>query len=208
MNIDWKPFLTIKNILIAILIVVVVVQSCQKQQVMKVATVSHTIDTIRVTLPPKIVVIPGKDIPHDSTIYVPVPANVDTAKILKEYFATNVYKDKFVFDEGIGSVSIVDTITQNNIKTRKWTANVNKFIVKETTVVTAPPKRQLYFGVDADFNTKSLINAVGAGFILKSKNDRLYKLGIGVANSSIGESSTNITPYIGAGMYWKIKLKK
>ena len=39
--------------------------------------------------------------------------------------------------------------------------------------------------------------------MLKTKHDVIYQLGIGVANTN-----GDITPFIGAGMYWKIQFNK
>jgi hypothetical protein len=49
---------------------------------------------------------------------------------------------------------------------------------------------------------------MGMGVILKTKKDHLYQVGIGVANRTVDGVSGEFKPYIGGGVYWKIKLKK
>ena len=46
------------------------------------------------------------------------------------------------------------------------------------------------------------------GFILNTKSDKIYNLGIGVANRVVDGTNGGLTPYISGGVYWKIRLKK
>ena len=43
---------------------------------------------------------------------------------------------------------------------------------------------------------------------LKTKEEKLYKLGVGVDNKVIDGTNGTLTPYIGGGVYWPIRLKK
>lgn len=56
-------------------------------------------------------------IPSD-TIYIPVPAIVDTAAVLADYFSQKVYTDTIPLDI-YGTVTIIDTLYQNGIDTRQ-----------------------------------------------------------------------------------------
>jgi hypothetical protein len=48
------------------------------------------------------------------------------------------------------------------------------------------------------------VNSVGVGAIFKTKRDRIFQLNTGIANSITGETQ----PYVGGGIYWKLKLRK
>ena len=78
---------------------------------------------------------PGKDIIHDSLIYVEVPAKVDTASLLKDYFARVPYEDIIVLDSGLGYVKVFDTISENRIFTRRWEA----FVKEDATLMEINP---------------------------------------------------------------------
>ena len=57
--------------------------------------------------------------------------------------------------------------------------------------------------LDADFIRQRDLN------MTKSTSDKIYQLGIGVANK-VGTDGTNgvLSPFIGGGVFWKIKFKK
>ena len=46
------------------------------------------------------------------------------------------------------------------------------------------------------------------GILLNTKKDKIYNLGIGVANRVVDGTNGGLTPYINGGVYWKIRLKK
>lgn len=129
---------------------------------------------------------------------------IDTLSILRDYFAKNVYKDTLNFGDTIGYVYIIDTITKNKISERKWTSNIKQRTIKETTIVKELPKNELYIGLNANFDKVNYLNSVGTGIILKDKNNKMYQLSGGISNNQ-SQSSTNLTPYFGGGIYWQIK---
>jgi hypothetical protein len=49
---------------------------------------------------------------------------------------------------------------------------------------------------------------MGLGFIIKDKNDRLYKVSTGVNNTVVNGLTGEFQPYVGGGVYWKINVKK
>ena len=49
---------------------------------------------------------------------------------------------------------------------------------------------------------------MGIGLLFKTKDEKIYKVGVGVSNTVIDGTNGTLTPYIGGGVYWKIKLKK
>ena len=110
--------------------------------------IKHTIDTVDI-VKTKVVTKKGEDIYHDSTIYVPIPMNVDTLQIIKEYFAKNVYKDTLQLPDSLCSVYVQDTISKNKIESRKYTASVKQRTIKETLIavsythLTLPTNREV-----------------------------------------------------------------
>jgi len=211
-----KKFLSVKNIIIAILSIIILfnlIKGCggKKEEKptdtvkingKKYDVIKKEIDTFYVEKT-KIVKKPGKDIYHDTTIYVSIPQDVDTAKILSQYYAKNVYKDTLKLDDSLGFVSVIDTIKENTIHFRTFTAKVREKIIEQKIYLKELPKRQLYFGFEGTFDRAEMFRGVGTGVIYKTKSDKIYKANIGVLNLQ-----NDLSPYINAGLYWKIKLKK
>jgi len=158
--------------------------------------IKHDIDTfeiVKTTIKEK----KGQDIYHDTTIYVPVPLNIDTLEIIKSYFAKNVFKDTLKLSDSLGFVFIQDTISQNKIASRKYIAKVKQREIKETTIVKELPKTHLYWGLGMGFDKVNYVNNVSANLLLQTKCQRVYGLGVGVDNYK--------TPFINATIYWKLK---
>lgn len=202
-----KKFITLPNLLILILLGIIVFDRCnpsKKPEIIKVDGKSYElikwkIDTQEVEK--KIIIKkPGDTIYKDTTIYVEVPQNVDTTKILKLYFAKNVYKDTLKLPDSLGYVSLSDTISQNKILFRTFSASVKERIINDTKIVKELPKTQIYLGFNSQFSKPELINSVGGSILMKTKRDKIYQLGGGV-------TSNNLSPYINGGIYWKIKFK-
>lgn len=120
----------------------------------------------------------GKDIRHDSIIYVQVPVDVkiDTAAILKDYFAKVVYRDTLNFSEG--SVIISDIISQNRIQARAFNPKINQ----KTTIITneithqAKEKGALYWGIMATKLNNDY--GFGGGVMYKTAKSGVIQLGI------------------------------
>jgi hypothetical protein len=158
--------------------------------------IKHEIDTVEV-VKTTVKTKKGADIYHDTTIYVPVPVNVDTLEIIKSYFAKNVFKDTLKLNDSLGFVFIQDTISQNKIFSRKYVAKVKQREIKETTIVKELPKPHLYWGIGMGFDKVNYVNNVNANLLLQTKCERIYGLGAGV--------DAHKTPFINATVYWKIK---
>ena len=214
-----KKFLNIKNIALLLLIIVVVLQQCGENktktgEIVKVdgkkyELLKHEIDTIEV-VKTKVVTKKGEDIYHETIVEheVRVPVNVDTNAILKEYYTKVLYKDVLVLPDSLGTVAVTDTISQNKIFGRTFNANVKQRTIKETTIVKELPKTKIFYGVEGGFNKADVVSHVGMGILVNTKKDKIYNLGIGVANRVIDGTNGGLTPYINGGVYWKIRLKK
>ena len=158
--------------------------------------IKHEIDTIDI-VKTKTITKQGKDIYHDTTIFVQVPMNVDTMAIIKNYFAKNVYKDTLHLPDSLGYVILLDTISKNTIESRMFTASVKQRTIKETTIVKELPKTKIFWGVGLGFDKTNYIHHVGANLLINTKCDKLYNIGAGV--------DINKTPFINASIYWKLK---
>lgn len=213
-----KNLLSFKNIAIAALIVYILLQWFNPGGVMpggrtiriegkKYEVIKHDIDTMEV-VKTKVVTKKGEDIYHETIKEVVIPTIVDTAALLQDFFAKNVYKDTLRLPDSLGTIALIDTISKNKIQGRIWDAKVKERTIKETTIVKELPKNQVYFGFDGGFNKADVVSHVGTGVMLKTKKDKIYQLGVGVANRTIDGTNGALSPYIGAGVYWKIKLKK
>ena len=215
-----KKLLNLKNIAIALLVAIVVFQQCGgnkkgtgeivKVDGKKYELIKHEIDTFEV-VKTKVVTKKGEDIYHETIVEkeVIIPAVVDTMALLKDYYSKVLYKDTLTLPDSLGTVSLIDTISQNKIFGRTFNANVKQRTIKETLIVKELPKTQVYYGFTGGFNKADVVSNIGAGLLIKSKSDKIYQLGIGVANK-VGTDGTNgvLSPFIGGGVFWKIKFKK
>ena len=214
-----KNLLNFKNIAIAALIIFVLLEWFNPGGVMpgkKVfvngkayEVIKHDIDTIDI-VKTKIVTKKGEDIYHETIVekQVVIPAVIDTMALLKDYYSKVLYKDTLVLPDSLGTVSILDTITQNKILGRTFNASVKQRTIKETMIVKELPKTKVFYGLEGGFNKADFVSSVGAGVLINTKKDKIYQLGLGVNNKTTDGTNGGFTPYIRGGVYWKIKLKK
>jgi hypothetical protein len=161
--------------------------------------VKHEIDTVIVPVK-QIVYKKGEDIYVDSTIYVEVPAVVDTSSIIQNYYSQVIYKDTLRLSDSLGYIALTDTIFNNSILNRKWESYVNKFTIREVTIVEPLPKNQLYVGGFGGFNSVLSSVYLGPTIMLKNKKDNMFGIGLGVGTGKEVLFQGNI--------YRRIKLKK
>jgi hypothetical protein len=175
----------------------------------KYEVIKHDIDTFEV-VKTKVVTKKGSDIYHETIVEkeVVIPAIVDTQALLKDYYSKVLYKDVLVLPDSLGTVSVTDTISQNKILGRTFDAKVKERTIKETMIVKELPKTQVYYGFNGGFNKADVVSNIGAGVIVKTKKDKIYQVGVGVANRVTDGTNGALSPYVGAGVYWKIKFKK
>jgi hypothetical protein len=203
-------YLDFKTLLIvALVIVILILRSCgsnvdKKDDIIKVdgkkyIVVKREIDTV---YQPTVQTVyrEGKTIFKDVPVYVNVPANVDTLNILKDYYTKVTYKDTLHLKDSLGYISVIDTIFNNKILNRVWDSHVNKITINDKIYLKDLPKTQLYIGGVLGFDKVNIVNFAGPSFILKTKKDHMYSLGVGYSNNQVVS--------IQGGVYWKIKLKK
>jgi hypothetical protein len=214
-----KKLLNFKNIAIAALIIFVLLEWFNPGGVMpgkKVfiagkayEVIKHDIDTVDI-VKTKIVTKKGEDIYHETIVEkeVIIPAIIDTAALLKDYYSKVLYKDTLILPDSLGTVSVIDTITQNKILGRTFNANVKQRTIKETMIVKELPKTKVFYGLEGGFNKADFVSSVGAGVLINTKKDKIYQLGLGVTNQTTDGINGGFTPYVRGGVYWKIKVKK
>lgn len=215
-----KKLLNFKNIAIAALIIYILLQWFNPGGVMpggrtiriegkKYEVIKHEIDTVDV-IKTKVVTKKGDDIYHEVIVEkeVQIPAVVDTAALLKDYYSNVLYKDVLVLPDSLGTVAVTDTISQNKILGRTFDAKVKERTIKETLIVKEPARNQVYYGLNGGFNKADVVSSVGAGIMLKTKKDKIYQFTLGVNNRVVDGTTGGFSPYVGFGTYWKIKVKK
>lgn len=219
-----KKYLETKNIIITILIILLLLVSFDPFGVMpkRTKTVEKIVKVEGQTLHPvedslaedEIVdehICPENIVEVEVEVEkrVPVYQVIDTAEILKVYYAKSIQKDILTLPNNIGTLTLIDTITQNKVVGRSFESKVKKQIVRDTLRIPEAPKNLLYFGVESNIDRPDLISNIGLGVMYKTKGEKIYKVTMGVNNRVVnGTTSGMFTPYIGGGVYWKINLKK
>ena len=215
-----KKLLNFRNIAIVALVIYILLQWFNPGGVMpggrtiriegkKYEVIKHEIDTVDV-IKTKVVTKKGEDIYHEVIVEkeVQIPAVIDTAALLKDYYSKVLYKDVLVLPDSLGTVAVTDTISQNKILGRTFDANVKQRTIKETLIVKEPARNQVYYGLNGGFNKADVVSSVGAGIMLKTKKDKIYQFTLGVNNRVVDGTTGGFSPYVGFGTYWKIKVKK
>jgi hypothetical protein len=201
-------FKKIQPILIIILIVLLLLQGWYYRNstpveptiITKIETKWDTITIQSLEYVPKLV---DRVITKYETVYkvdsIPVNVEVDTAGILKEYFAKNVYVDKIVLDT-FGSVTLIDTISQNKIYSRKYTSDIlpppntitNNIYIND---------KGFYAGGSLGINQK-MLHSISGEILYKTKNSTIFGVGLG-----LGVDNNLLSPVISGKAYWKIGKK-
>lgn len=206
-----KKILDVRHfIILGLIITLVLLQSDNKPKIKEVikevpSEPIHDTVSVEVEVP---YAVKGEDIYHDTTIYVPTYVKVDTASILRAYYFTNSFIDTLKLNNNQGFVYLNQTVSENKIASRNWSATVKPKIVREPAPEPPPIKNQVFLGINGAISREDWVNSLGMGVIFKTKKDHLYQLGAGVANRTVDGVSGEFRPYIGGGVYWKIKVKK
>jgi hypothetical protein len=175
----------IKNLVIAVLLVVVVLFLFSEPTYNKgsVTIVRDTVYQQKTFTKYK----KGKDI-HSYTILtdsvqIPVQFTVhDTIEVLTDYMRKYAYSDTIKIDSN-NIVFIQDTISQNKILGRGFSAKLSEKTIIETRTITPKVKNALYLGVTSDFRQDKTIDNLGVGLIYKVKNKALIGLNLKTGQS-------------------------
>ena len=107
------------------------------------------------------------------SVFIPVH---DTIKIISDYSRVYSYLDTIRLDTN-NVLFIQDTITQNRIIGRGFSANLSEKTIIETRTITPKPKNALYLGLLADLRQDKSLQGVGIGLMLKVKDRALIGVG-------------------------------
>ena len=214
-----KHILDIRNIIIVLLIGVAIVEFINPKGIMphRTLTIRDTVgyevpvhDTVGIEVPVEVEIPVEVQVPYAVHDTVPVDKPIDTTALLNAIGMKMFKKDVLKLPNNIGTVTLFDTISNSRIVGRSFKSDVKQKIVRDTIYTPIPRQNEMYFGIDAKFDKPNVINIIGVGVLFKNKDDRhMYKLGIGVTNR-VDDEGTNgkLVPFIGGGVYWKVKLKK
>ena len=144
-----------------------------------------------------------KETIHDSVPpeYLPSPMYdsllVQYNELAKDFLAKNIYEDTLKVPAIRGLFIVKDTVKNNKLLGRSWTADFILPTVKETITITKtlPPKRQLYIG-GGIVGSRSAFESINAGMLYKTRKERI----LGVT----GGINQNLQPQVGVSLYWKL----
>lgn len=212
-----KKLLDVRHFVIVILILIALVEFINPKGIMphrvKIQTdsIPYAVhDTIPVDSLIEVEVEVEVEVPVEveKRVEVPVIQPVDTNEILKIHFAKVPHKEVLTLPNNQGTVTLIDTISKNSIVNRKFIADIKRMIVKDTIYTKEPKKGQLFFGLNGGLSKENVVSHIGTGIMYKTKEDKIFHVGVGVANRLVDGSSGTFTPYVDGGVYWKVKLKK
>jgi hypothetical protein len=212
-----KKIFNIPNAIILLLILIVIIEFINPKGIMpnrttvKVDSIPYAIhDTVSVDslVQVEVEIEVPVEIEVEKIVEVPVYQTIDTMEILKIHFAKVQHKEVLTLPNNQGTVTLIDTISKNSIVNRQFIADIKRMIVKDTIYTKEPKKNQLFFGLNGGFNKENVVSHIGTGVLFKTKDDKIFHVGVGVANRVLDGTSGTFTPYVDGGVYWKLKLKK
>jgi hypothetical protein len=113
------------------------------------------------------------------SVFIPIH---DTIKIISDYSRVYSYLDTIRLDTN-NVVFIQDTISQNKILGRGFSAKLSEKTIIETRTITPRVKNALYLGITGDLRQDKSIDNVGIGAIYKIKNKVLIGLNLKTGQS-------------------------
>jgi hypothetical protein len=174
-----------KNIVIAILVIIVFLFIKDKSEYIGQPSVIIDTDTVyqQKTFTK---FIKGKSIPFVvlDTIYN-IDEVHDTITIVKDYNQVKVYSDTMRIDS-LGYAYIQDTISQNKIQGRGFSANFNLPTITITKVITPKPKSEVYLGVIGDLRAFDNKVGLGLGLGYKTAKNGLFTINATTNQYSLG----------------------
>jgi len=197
----------VNSIIIICLMIVIFLQTCGKNNTVIKETPIHYRDTSYVKISGDTTINNFhvvKTIPYlitsKDTQYLP---SKDYDSLKKQYeelrdslLATKVYNDTYKIAT-VGNATVKTTLFKNNIIHQDFNYNIKYPIIKDSVVIPAPQKTQVYFGIGLLGNQKELIKGAEINLSLKNKKDQIFEGKYQIIN---GES------IYGIGTKWKIKL--
>jgi hypothetical protein len=174
-----------KNIVIAILVIIVFLFIKDKSSYIGQPSVVIDIDTVyqQKTFTK---FIKGKSIPFVvlDTIYN-IDEIHDTITIVKDYNQAKVYSDTIRIDS-LGYAYIQDTISQNKIQGRSFKAEISEKTIYVTKTITPKPKKEVYLGVLGDLRAFDNKVGLGLGLGYKTAKNGLFTINATTNHYSLG----------------------
>jgi hypothetical protein len=210
-----KKYVNVKNIIITILVILLVLTLFnpggylpnRTKYIPKIDSIPYTIyDTLYIDSLVEVEI----EVPIEIEVptQVIITQSVDTMEILKVFYNKKIEKNVLNLPNGAGTITLTDTISQNKIIGRLFESKVKKQIVRDTLRLPEEKKDKVYFGLNTQVDRPNLINGLGMGLLYQTKEDKIFKLGIGVNNWVKDGINGTLTPYVDAGIYWKIKVRQ
>jgi hypothetical protein len=107
-----------------------------------------------------------------------------------------------------GVIYLFDSISQNKVVSRNFSATIKPKIVREPAPEPPKVRNQVYVGLNGGLSQDDWVNSLGTSVLLKTKNDKIFQIGGGVANRTFDGVTGKFTPYITGGVYWKLKFNR
>lgn len=134
-------------------------------------------DTVRLAPVIEKQFVAGNQVKIIDTEWIDNTREVDTARILRNFFATNYYPYRYVTK--YGEIIIQDSISQNKIRSRRVINNQRIPTVTTTKTITLQPKPswQIYIGGSLLGGKENVLSGFGPDILLKTKRDQIYQVG-------------------------------
>lgn len=204
----------LKVVLILVLIGIVAItqfKSCNPEPPKPIHIIDTLYQKVREEVPVYVPKWRTKIKVETKTDTVKLPAKIDTSSVVEDYYAKYktidtlklTYTDSAGRKKNFGQGVVTDIISQNRIIERGVIWDYSIPTVRHTIIIPEALRNQLYVGVASGFNKTNFVDNVSGGFLLKTKKQKVYQLSLG-----LGNRGGTISPFIGAGIYWKIQIKK
>ena len=132
----------------------------------------------------------GDSIPYViiSTDTVQIPVH-DTIRIITEYYNKKAYSDTIKVDSS--TFVIDDTISQNKILSRGFTAKITTKTIVQREYYATKPRYDLYWGIRGDFRPSNGLEVLSPSLLLNAKNKALIGFSVDInKNYNIGYSGS------------------
>ena len=165
------------------------------------------------TIPQEVIYEVEVEVPYEveveKIVEVPAPTPlVDTTFILKNFYLKNFVQDTIMLSNNQGVIYLFDSISQNKVISRNFSATIKPKIVREPTPEPPKVRNQVYIGLNGSLSQDDWVNSLGTSVLLRTKNDKIFQIGGGVANRTFDGVTGKFTPYVTGGVYWKLKFNR
>jgi hypothetical protein len=165
------------------------------------------------TIPQEVIYEVEVEVPYEveveKIVEVPSPTPlVDTAFILQKYYVKNFKSDTITLNNNQGVIYLFDSISQNKVVSRNFSATIKPKIVREPAPEPPKVRNQVYVGLNGALSHQDWVNSLGTSILLKTKDDKVFQLGGGVANRTFDGVTGKFYPYVTGGVYWKLKFNR